>query len=1019
MLKKITPLSFILLLSIVGLSQSSNLEKRAAFSFTEYENGLLNKDVFFSTKASEMGLSTLTQFKLTKEIPGEVKHYRYKQYYKDIPVYGLSYILHERNGKITHSNGSYLPQIELSTTPRIDGAKAIEIAMHHMQIETYENTPKPSLYIIDTNYPQASNEYKLAYVFELESKQAAAKNEYIIDAHTGGYITSFSKIFDIGVEGKGLTSYYGEKSFITDSIGPGQYMLHDPTRGDGITTLTDASGSSQELEDEDNYWDYTDTEHGTSAIDVHWGTQKFWDMLVNKLNWEGLDNNGKSMNPIVEILGGSDFVNAQWNGENAVFGNGDCHHNPLTSLDVVGHEFTHGIIEETAGLIPFSESGAINESICDVLGKCLEYYEDPDNFTWYLGQTFLNTPFAFPFRNMSDPHEFNDPKFYQGEYWFNCGTIHYNAGVGNYWFYLLAQGGSGVNEIGETYSIPALGIETAMEIVFSTMSSYLTENSRYYEYYLASLQATEDLFGEGAAEIAIVRDAWNAVGVKEGVTVISGISLIVDFDNDFQSTVNFFCEDGAFYQDTVLIINTGTKDYTANLFAELKLAIGANSFYLPIDKDIPAGDTLVFPINDIVTIDFDGKRNLFASIEFDQNQVECLPSVVVVLQNSKITEPDVRITATYKSTACQDDQGLTYVVRLNNTSCLAIPNQTDYTVYVYDLGVLIFQETYDTFLEIAQGSFTSFSLELDYNLLSGEDLDVLVEMDGDVDPNNNMTTLNFIKAQETVKSEYLNTFTTEINPTNQLKYDKRTLITEPVEYLGESYFAASAYYENPDVGFCMDPTEYFIGGLSRTGKTAQLSMCVNLEGYSSSMLKFDLIQFRNDSFQYQDLFENSVMKVFINGENQFDEELIYDLEEGEKYSFSYNLENNFNGNIILQFFNWSGTLPSNPDFFEYDVFLLDNLEIEEGVTDVEDLNHSSFAEVFPNPSADNLQLLSTKEIKYISIINTQGQSVSRINNREQRQEIITHDLDSGYYFLNIVYADKSRESIPFIKIKNQ
>jgi len=1000
------------------LAQSSMLEKRDAFNFAKYKIDKVSRHAFFQSKSSDMGLSNETTFRLIKKIDGKgnFNHYRYKQFYKNLPVYGMSYILHEREGKVSHSNGSYLPNIHLSVQAKIQKLHAIKIAMQHMEISKYEKSTEPHLHIVDAQYPKNSLEYRLAYVFTLESRHPYLKREFIIDAQSGEVINSFDKVFDVAVEGKGLTTYYGEQSFTTDSIAPSQFKLHDSSRGDGITTFTDINGTPEELEDEDNFWDLSNIDHGSTAIDVHWGTQKFWDMLLAKLNWEGLDDAGKSMNPIVQILSGSDFANAQWDGENALFGNGDCFYNSLTSLDVIGHEFTHGIIQETANLIPRSESGAINESICDVMGKCLEYFEDTDNFTWSLGEKFLDSPFALPFRNMSNPHEFEDPNFYQGEYWRDCGTIHYNAGVGNYWFYLLANGGSGVNEIGQPYTINGIGIEEAMQIVFSTLTGYLTENSRYYEYYLASLQATEDIYGPGAVEIDLVRDAWNAVGVKEGVSIVSGIELLVDFDNPFQSTVNYFCEDGAYYQDTVLIINSGTTDYTANMFAELKLAFGVNSYYKTIDVDIPAGDTILFSINDIVPIDFNGRRNLFASIELDQNQVECLPTVVVVLQNSTITEPDVNVSSLYRSTPCEDEKGLTYSIRLNNTSCNEIPTDTKFDVRVYDSGTLIHQESKETFLDVAQGSFTSFLLELDYSLLSGSDIEVQVEMEGDTDSSNNTTILNFVKSQASIRSAYLNTFTDDIVPFNQLKYDKRTQITAPVIYQGESYFAASAFFENPDVPFCNDPIEYFVGGLSTTGKTAQLSMCVNLEGYSSSVLKFDLIQFRNDSFEYQDLITSSAFKLLINGETQFQEEFLYDLPEGEKFMYAYPLEDNFNGNISLQFFNRAGTLPSNPDFFDFDVILLDNLEIDAGTTATNQLTKSTSTNIFPNPSKEFLQIDSEKEIAHATIFNKEGKTIHSLINPMFNQNIDLSKLLNGYYLLKIQYKDESSEVIPFIKV---
>lgn len=1007
---------FSVILLTGNYAQNSSYNNRTNYVFETYAQNNLTQTKFFQQEVDKLGLSPDCIFKLQQEVQGlsETRHFRFKQFHKEFPVYASTLILHERDGIVHHVNGNYLSGINVNVQAQISADQAVQIAMHHLDLSTIANTPNPLLHIVDAQFPKQSRDYRLAYVFQIETRLPFRKIEYLVDAHTGEYLNSFSKIFDVAVEGKGITTYYGEKTFISDSIAPNQFTLHDPTRGDGITTRTDINGSSEELKDADNYWDLTDIEHGTTAIDVHWGTQKFWDLLSEKLSWEGLDDNGRSMDPIVQVLSGANFANAQWTGENALFGNGDCFHNSFTSLDVVGHEFTHGIIQETANLLPISESGAINESICDVLGKCLEYYEDQDNFTWKLGERFVDSPFAHPFRNMADPNEFEDPKLYQGEYWSDCGTIHYNAGVGNFWFYLLAEGGTGVNELGEAYDISPIGIENAMKIVFTSLTAYLTENSRYYEYYLASLQATENLFGAGAAEIEIVREAWLAVGVQEGISPVSGIELLVDFDNPFQSTINYFCENGALYQDTVLIINSGTVDYTANMFAELKLAIGPNSYYKTIDMDVPAGDTAYLSINDIVPIDFNGRRTLFATIELPDNQVECLASVLVVLQNSTITERDVRVSSLYRSTPCEEDRGLVYSIRLNNTSCEEIPADTKFKVSVFDSGNLVYEEEMETFLAIGQGALTSFQIELDYALLSGANLEVQVDMDGDIDPDNNTSLLTYRESQQNVNSEYLNSFTTEISPFNKVKYDTRTQITEPYIYNSESYFASSSRLENPEAAFCNIPEDYFIGGLSSSGKTTQLSMCVDLEGYVSSMLKFDFIQFRNDNFEYKDLITSSAMKLVIDGEVQFDEDFIYDLDEGEKYSFEYNLESNFQGNISLQFFNRSGVSPSDSNFLDYDVILIDNLEIVEGVTDIKETEGmKKFTSIYPNPSSDKFYLETSKEIRHITVYNTQGKIVEQISQPDSEISI----SQIGYYLLKIEYWDKTLATLPCIKLK--
>ncbi len=43
------------------------------------------------------------------------------------------------------------------------------------------------------------------------------------------------------------------------------------------------------------------------------------------------------------------------------------------AVDVVGHELTHGVIERYSNLFYWGQSGAINESIADVLGEIVQH----------------------------------------------------------------------------------------------------------------------------------------------------------------------------------------------------------------------------------------------------------------------------------------------------------------------------------------------------------------------------------------------------------------------------------------------------------------------------------------------------------------------------------------------------------------------------------------------------------------------------------------------------------------------
>ncbi|WP_372735701.1 M4 family metallopeptidase [Nocardioides sp.] len=140
------------------------------------------------------------------------------------------------------------------------------------------------------------------------------------------------------------------------------------------------------------------------------------------------------------------YANAFWNGTEMYYGNGFA-----SADDVVGHEMTHGVTERTSGLLYWGQSGAINESISDIMGEIVDHRNPGPGdspTSWSAGEDLSCCPGGI--RDMADPTLFNDPdktssNLYVKEsccsYPDNDG-VHTNSGVGNKTFYLISQGGT-------------------------------------------------------------------------------------------------------------------------------------------------------------------------------------------------------------------------------------------------------------------------------------------------------------------------------------------------------------------------------------------------------------------------------------------------------------------------------------------------------------------------------------------------------------------------------------------------
>jgi PKD repeat protein len=120
-------------------------------------------------------------------------------------------------------------------------------------------------------------------------------------------------------------------------------------------------------------------------------------------------------------------------------------------------------------------------------------------------------------RSLINPKAYSCPNTYKGQYWesgsWDNGGVHTNCGPLAYWFYLLSEGGSGVNDKGNAYQVEKIGINKAEQIAFKTLTEYLGPSSQYIDAYNYSIVAAGELFGGCSPEVQAVGDAFYAIGV--------------------------------------------------------------------------------------------------------------------------------------------------------------------------------------------------------------------------------------------------------------------------------------------------------------------------------------------------------------------------------------------------------------------------------------------------------------------------------------------------------------------------
>ncbi len=483
-----------------------------------------------------------------------MQHQKFQQYFKGIKVeYGTYNVHTTRGGQVQAINGEF-KQVgtDLNTTPTLSEERALAIAMRYIGAESYmwqneeheawhqrleedKNAsfhPKGELVVVE-NYLAADRKAvdvpTLAYKFDIYAEKPLSRDYVYVDAHNGEVVHINPIIKHVGeATGTCASRYSGSLTMKTDSYN-GSYRLRDYSRGNGIMTYDCNEGTSYnsavDFVDGNNSWtsgEWNNANKDNAAFDAQWGAQMTYDYFIQKHNRNSYDNNGASIRSYVHYS--SNYENAFWNGSVMTYGDGNTRFDALTSLDVAAHEIGHAVTTFTANLAYQRESGGLNEGFSDIWGACVEYYAAPSKQRWLIGEDIDKQRPSL--RSMSNPNAEGQPDCYGGSYWKNpnCGTptqsndycgVHTNSGVLNFWFYLLTEGGSGTNDVGNSYSVSGIGIDDAAQVAYRTLSVYLSANSTFANARTYSIQSAVELYGAGSAQEISVTNAWHGVNVGD------------------------------------------------------------------------------------------------------------------------------------------------------------------------------------------------------------------------------------------------------------------------------------------------------------------------------------------------------------------------------------------------------------------------------------------------------------------------------------------------------------------------
>ncbi|WP_344240417.1 M4 family metallopeptidase [Kribbella hippodromi] len=252
------------------------------------------------------------------------------------------------------------------------------------------------------------------------------------------------------------------------------------------------------------------------------GTGATWTLYKECYGRDSIDGKGLVLTSTVHY--DRAYANAFWNGAQMVFGDGDgeIFGNFTASIDVTGHELTHGVTQYTANLAYEGQSGALNESISDVFGSLTKQYalgQSAADADWLIGAgLFLPGVKGVALRSMKAPGTaYDDPRLGKDpqpatmsgyvDTSDDNGGVHINSGIPNHAFYLAATG------------IGGNAYDDAGKIWYATLTSgTLPATAGFKDFAAATQAAAQTLFGADAPQLAAVTKAWQTVGVLDDST---------------------------------------------------------------------------------------------------------------------------------------------------------------------------------------------------------------------------------------------------------------------------------------------------------------------------------------------------------------------------------------------------------------------------------------------------------------------------------------------------------------------
>lgn len=393
-----------------------------------------------------------------------ISHVRVQQTFHGIPVRNAEAVVRLNAAGITAVSSKLISApAQLSITPLISGDVAARTAQS-VVLKKYGPVPAtlsvPQLEILDVGlFHGQPGQPQLTWF--ITANGDALYERIWINAINGALAYNHSQL----TEARNRRTYDANKGSIVSAT---------PTRSEGQSPVN--------IPDVDNAFDYVGD---------------FWDYFFMVHGRDSYDGKGATLSSVVRYCNtstGCPLKGAYWDGSLSVqrifLGEG------YATDDVIAHELTHAVIDNTSNLVYSGESGALNESYADIFGETIDLWngkgDDSLNVRWMIGEE-LPGYIGIGIRNLRDPALRGQPgRVTDAAYLCDAVDnfrVHNNSGVANHAYALMADGG-----VYNGYTVSGIGLDKAARIQYRTLLS-LPSASRLVDNFDGLNQACNELIG--------------------------------------------------------------------------------------------------------------------------------------------------------------------------------------------------------------------------------------------------------------------------------------------------------------------------------------------------------------------------------------------------------------------------------------------------------------------------------------------------------------------------------------------